>query len=199
MGLLANSYDISHVSGNVPDNVKRTIAHPSVFVFPIDGEPEKGTGHSDAIVKRMVVTEVSVLKSSEEPSKDVGRVVCELEVAKDMVNRASNLHGGCSAYLVDICSSLALIALSMVKGGFVNHVSQSINMVYHSPAARGQATNCQYDDDHGFQDGIGKDRGLFVAFIVDFRSLKFGSLSTDLERNSPPTGCLWGTYKDAAV
>ncbi|KAJ8088916.1 hypothetical protein PM082_014162 [Marasmius tenuissimus] len=137
MGLLANSYDISHVSGNVPDNVKRTIAHPSVFVFPIDGEPEKGTGHSDAIVKRMVVTEVSVLKSSEEPSKDVGRVVCELEVAKDMVNRASNLHGGCSAYLVDICSSLALIALSMVKGGFVNHVSQSINMVYHSPAAVG--------------------------------------------------------------
>ncbi|KAJ8088917.1 hypothetical protein PM082_014163 [Marasmius tenuissimus] len=132
-----DSYDISHVSGNAPDDVKRIIAYPSVFVFSINGEPERGTGYSDEVAKRLVVSEVTLVKSSEEPSKDVGRVVCDLEVTPDMVNRASTIHGGCSAYLVDICSSLALITLSLINGGFANHVSQSINMVYHSPAAVG--------------------------------------------------------------
>ena len=83
MGLIAtpdDSYDISHVSGNVPDDVKRVIAYPAVFVFSIDGEPGRGSGYSDDVAKRLVVTEVSVLGSIEEPSKDIGRVVCELEV-----------------------------------------------------------------------------------------------------------------------
>ncbi|KAK1222445.1 hypothetical protein PQX77_014714 [Marasmius sp. AFHP31] len=75
-----DSYDISHVSGNAPDDVKRIIAYPSVFLFSINGQPERGTGYSDEVAKRLVVPEVTVVESSEEPSKDVGRVVCELEV-----------------------------------------------------------------------------------------------------------------------
>ncbi|KAG7090631.1 hypothetical protein E1B28_009733 [Marasmius oreades] len=129
--------DISHVSGNAPDIIKRVAAYPSVSMFAIDGDHEKGTGYSDEIVKRMVVTEVSIVSHPEEPSKKVGRVVCEMEVHDDMVNRTRTIHGGCSAYLVDICSSIALTALALSNGRSVDHVSQSLNMVYHSPATVG--------------------------------------------------------------
>ncbi|KAL0068048.1 hypothetical protein AAF712_004951 [Marasmius tenuissimus] len=76
----ADLYDISHVSGNAPDAVKRTIAYASIFINPINKEPESVTRFEVEIVKRFVVPEVSVLEGPEEPSKDVGRVVYELEV-----------------------------------------------------------------------------------------------------------------------
>ncbi|KAL0570190.1 hypothetical protein V5O48_011780 [Marasmius crinis-equi] len=97
-----DSFSISHVSGNAPDDVKRIIAYPAISIFSVNGEAEKGTGYSDSVAQRLIVTEVSVLKHPEEPSKDVGRVVCEVDVDSDMINRSSTIHGGCSAYLVDM-------------------------------------------------------------------------------------------------
>ena len=53
----------------------------------------------------------------------------------DMINGGGNIHGGCSAFLVDVCSSLSLSALSLVtEGKEYLSVSQAINMIYHSPA-----------------------------------------------------------------
>ncbi|KAF9261912.1 hypothetical protein L218DRAFT_960866 [Marasmius fiardii PR-910] len=134
---VSDDLDISHVFGNAPDEIKRIIAYPTISMLPIDGQYENGTGYSDEVAKRIVVTEVSILSHPEEPSKSIGRVVCELKVHEDMINRSRTVHGGCSAYLVDVCSSLALTALALANVGTVDHVSQSLNMVYHSPAAVG--------------------------------------------------------------
>ncbi|KAG7090629.1 hypothetical protein E1B28_009731 [Marasmius oreades] len=129
-----DSVDISHVSGNAPDEIKRII----VTVFPtIDSRHAKGRrGYSEEIAKRMVVTEVSILCHPEELKK-IGRVVCELEVHDDMINGSRTIHGGCSAFLVDMCSSMASTALALNNEATANLVSQSLNVVYHSPAVVG--------------------------------------------------------------
>ncbi|KAJ7886882.1 hypothetical protein B0H14DRAFT_2563188 [Mycena olivaceomarginata] len=81
------------------------------------------TGRSrfgDSIIQGLVVTHASVDKKADEP----------LKTGKDMLNGGGSVHGGCSAYLIDMCSTLVLMAC----GQYV-HVSQSLNIVYHSPAA----------------------------------------------------------------
>jgi len=69
-----------------------------------------------------------------------GRVVVELTVNGDMVNAADNMHGGCTAYLVDICTTMALSAFQLSSGmdGIGMNVSQTLNIIYHSPAALGE-------------------------------------------------------------
>ncbi|KAI3615680.1 d-alanine-d-alanine ligase [Moniliophthora roreri] len=130
--------DISHISGNASDDIKKFLANPTAWYLCIDGEQEKGTGYSHEIAKQMVVTEISILENPEDPrSKDIGRVVCELVVSNDMINRNRSLHGGCTSYLIDVCTSMALHALAMARGGTTNHVSQSLNVYFHSPAMVG--------------------------------------------------------------
>ncbi|PFH46565.1 hypothetical protein AMATHDRAFT_154507 [Amanita thiersii Skay4041] len=125
--------DTSRIAGNAPDEVKQLIGN-LMFIF---------SGHrkglfSSSIVNRMVVTEVSIIEKSEEPLKKEGRVVCELETKEDMLNGGGAIHGGCSAFLIDICSTLAIMTLSMANtGGPLDTVSQSLNIVYHSPAVSG--------------------------------------------------------------
>ncbi|KAH6902822.1 hypothetical protein BKA70DRAFT_1374281 [Coprinopsis sp. MPI-PUGE-AT-0042] len=87
-----NGVDISHIIGNAPDNVKRVQI------------PSQGPIFGEEIHKRMVVTEVSIIPKIEEPKKNEGRVVIEMEVA---------------------------------EGSTFKLVSQSLNIVYHSPAALG--------------------------------------------------------------
>ncbi|KAH6912466.1 HotDog domain-containing protein [Coprinopsis sp. MPI-PUGE-AT-0042] len=130
-----NGVDISHIIGNAPDNVKRVVASsPKIF----KQIPSQGPIFGEEIHKRMVVTEVSIIPKIEEPKKNEGRVVIEMEVAEDMLNGGGNIHGGCSAFLVDVCSTLALMALDIATTGKFNRsVSQSLNIVYHSPAALG--------------------------------------------------------------
>ncbi|KAJ7290642.1 HotDog domain-containing protein [Mycena rebaudengoi] len=94
------------------------------------------TGRSrfgDSIIQGLVVTHASVEKKADEPLKTEGKVICELVVTEDMLNGGGNVHGGCSAYLIDMCSTLVLMAC----GQYV-HVSQSLNIVYHSPATLGE-------------------------------------------------------------
>jgi hypothetical protein len=74
-----------------------------------------------------------------------------------MLNAAHTLHGGCSAFLVDMyvplsitefsvnclglerCSSFAIHAFQIINAeGATDHpipVSQSLNMIYHAPAS----------------------------------------------------------------
>ncbi|KAJ7145850.1 HotDog domain-containing protein [Mycena epipterygia] len=118
------------ISGNADDGVKEFLSNLSnSFGKRFNQKPAFG----NSILARMVVTEASVNKKAEEPLKEEGRVVCELIVTEDMLNGGGNVHGGCSAYLIDMCSTLALI---VVHQGM--NVSQSLNIVYHSPAGLGE-------------------------------------------------------------
>ncbi|RDB19982.1 Acyl-coenzyme A thioesterase 13 [Hypsizygus marmoreus] len=130
---------VARIAGNASEDVKRALAHPGAFfVNRAMLEGVKGPIFGETITNRMVVTEVSVEQKKEEPSRLEGKVVCELTVEEDMINGGGNIHGGCSAFLIDICSTLALTALSMSNTGDVYiSVSQSLNIVYHSPAALG--------------------------------------------------------------
>ncbi|KAF8076883.1 HotDog domain-containing protein [Lyophyllum atratum] len=136
---MTEDFDVSKIAGNASDDVKSAVADTSfyyAYAHTLDGVT--GPIFGESIMKRVVVTEVSVEKKAEESKKLEGRVVCELTVEDDMVNGGGNIHGGCSAFLIDMCSTMALIALGMTNTGEVNgSVSQSLNVVYHSPAGLG--------------------------------------------------------------
>ncbi|KAI0034591.1 HotDog domain-containing protein, partial [Vararia minispora EC-137] len=53
-------------------------------------------------------------------------------VKTDMLNGGGNMQGGCTAFLIDVCSSLGLAA-----AGRPETVSQAINISYHAPAPLG--------------------------------------------------------------
>ncbi|KAK0447699.1 hypothetical protein EV421DRAFT_1901067 [Armillaria borealis] len=125
----SGSEDVSSIAGNVSDEIKRIVGFPMrIFRMTTDeGEP---TGFGATFTSGMTVSEVSMVPKAEEPTKQEGRVVCKLVVTEDMVNGAMTIHGGCSAYLVDL--------IPWPPGRPVNTVSQSINMMYHSPAGLGE-------------------------------------------------------------
>ncbi|KAF9058184.1 HotDog domain-containing protein [Panaeolus papilionaceus] len=131
--------DISHIAGNAPDNVKRLVGDPKTFFT--SQTPGGSSGHpifGEAIQRRLSAIEMSINKKAEEPKKTEARYVMEIEVAEDMLNGGGNIHGGCSAFLVDVCSSMALVAHTYVTTGKLQpSVSQSLNLVYHSPATIG--------------------------------------------------------------
>jgi acyl-coenzyme A thioesterase 13 len=71
--------DTSHISGSAPDNVKQALGNPADFFVRRPSE-DSGPIFGESIVKRMVVTEISIDKKVEEPRKLEGRFVCELTV-----------------------------------------------------------------------------------------------------------------------
>ncbi|KAJ7916938.1 HotDog domain-containing protein [Mycena leptocephala] len=104
------------ITGNADASFKQSMLDLQKFI--------DGTGRSrfgDSIIQGLVVTHA------------LGKVICELVVTEDMLNGGGTVHGGCSAYLIDMCSTLVLMAC----GQYV-HVSQSLNIVYHSPATLGE-------------------------------------------------------------
>ncbi|KAJ6480414.1 hypothetical protein C8R45DRAFT_832196, partial [Mycena sanguinolenta] len=101
----------------------------------------------------LVVTHASVEEKVEEALKREGKVVCELTVTEDMLNGLGTVHGGCSAFLIDICviryftlsrptdpnlltrcSSMALFVFQPELAS----VSSSMDVVFHSPASIGE-------------------------------------------------------------
>jgi len=58
----------------------------------------------------------------------------ETTVAKAHLNSGGNLHGGCAAFLIDVCSSSTL---SPFAEGDTMAVSMNLNVVYHAPAPLG--------------------------------------------------------------
>jgi len=162
--------DGSKIAGNVSDDIKKTVRSLENALT--------GRIFGGSVLSRTKVKEVSILAKAEEPERLEGRVVCELDVAEgeqsqcwlfphpiindhdiDMINIGGGMHGGCSAFLIDVsvlppsafgtpshksffnsCSSLALLALKMSMTPdksfeAARSVSQSLNIVYHSPAA----------------------------------------------------------------
>ncbi|KAM6496419.1 HotDog domain containing protein, partial [Amanita muscaria] len=128
--------DIAHISGNVPDSVKRALGRPSVLML---GHYLTDTQFGASICKRLVSKEIAILDKAEEPLKKECRFVCELTVEEDMLNIGGTLHGGCAAYLIEACSTVALVAFGLAQNEpqVVGTVLQSLNIVYHSPAAVG--------------------------------------------------------------
>ncbi|THU89430.1 hypothetical protein K435DRAFT_761110 [Dendrothele bispora CBS 962.96] len=131
--------DISHVSGNVSDDLKRLIAYPCESLYTAQGEDGKWTfsGYNAEIFKRIKITEVSVEKNALEPKKFTGKVVCEMDVERDMINPDGVLQGGCTAFLADMCTNLSLLALAGHTGGEQNSTSQALNVIYHAPSLLG--------------------------------------------------------------
>ncbi|KAJ7442133.1 HotDog domain-containing protein [Mycena galericulata] len=120
------------IAGNADDSVKKTLSDIPAYFGVRRSNPKPSFG--DSIIQRLVVTHASLEPKADEPLKKEGRVVCELEVTDDMLNGGGNVHGGCSAFLIDICSTLAII----VYQPEAYNVSQSLNIVYHSPATLGE-------------------------------------------------------------
>ncbi|KAH7096650.1 HotDog domain-containing protein [Auriculariales sp. MPI-PUGE-AT-0066] len=63
--------------------------------------------------------------------RDAAELECELVVGDDMLNAYRTLHGGCSAYIIDVLTSICLMPLTL------NHVSLSMDIAYHAPAPLG--------------------------------------------------------------
>lgn len=136
---------MANITGNASPEAKEILSNVATILGASHSKLPKGFG--DSILQRLKVTHASLEAKADEPLKKESRVVCELTVTegaseshaqrklrlnerRDMLNGGGNVHGGCSAFLVDACSTLAL----MVYQPGVPNVSQSLNIVYHSPA-----------------------------------------------------------------
>ena len=79
----ATPEDISHISGNASDDIKRILGNPGRFYGHSQTENTPPM-FGDSILTRMAVTEISINNKAEEPRKVEGRVVLELDVAEGM-------------------------------------------------------------------------------------------------------------------
>jgi acyl-coenzyme A thioesterase 13 len=76
--------DISHISGNASDDIKRILSNPGRFYRRLQLLENTPPMFGDSIQTHMVVTEISINNKAEEPKKVEGRVVLELDVAEGM-------------------------------------------------------------------------------------------------------------------
>lgn len=129
--------DASLIGGNVSTELKE--AFFDVFCEQIKKVNAKGyKGFEPEIASRIVWKEMSVLPKAEEPEKLEARVVFEIIVEEDMINPNGPLHGGCSALLIDNCSTMPMALLSLATTGRAEFgVSKSLNIWYHAPAMVG--------------------------------------------------------------
>ncbi|KAF9498890.1 hypothetical protein BDN71DRAFT_312070 [Pleurotus eryngii] len=123
---------VKQVSGNASYEAKE-IAYKWLAVFLSAGE-----GFCGNVASRVRIMEASIIQNPEEPDKLESRVVCEIDVEEDMLNPLGNLHGGCSIFLIDECSTLPLSVLLYSLGRPTSGgVSQTINTTFHAPTPLG--------------------------------------------------------------
>ncbi|KAJ3741446.1 HotDog domain-containing protein [Lentinula detonsa] len=122
------------ISGNGSEEVKAHLKDiPKLF---LNNRPNS---FAASVITRLSLTEVSIKSNAVEPQRKEGLVVHTITVEEDMVNGGGNIHGGCSAFLIDICSTASIMALKISQGLTTLDVSQSLNIVYHAPAAIGES------------------------------------------------------------
>ncbi|KAG2073637.1 hypothetical protein BDR04DRAFT_1094594 [Suillus decipiens] len=133
--------DASQVEGNASPDIKHSLlaALQYMQLSHVSQSTSKSLGSFEAeFASRLQLTEVSILSKTEEPEKLEGRVVLQATVDEGMLNGAENMHGGCTATMIDICSTMPIFVLTASTTGHgVFGVSQSLNIVYHSPALLG--------------------------------------------------------------
>jgi len=118
----SDDFDISQIAGNASDDIKRTIGDPGDFFRNRFSDDTRSSIFAESIQKRLKVVEISLNRKADEEKKLEGRVVVELDVTEgqyiilfepkasllilfvllDMLNGSANIHGGCSAFLVDM-------------------------------------------------------------------------------------------------
>ncbi|TFK31518.1 HotDog domain-containing protein [Crucibulum laeve] len=129
---LPNYGDVSSIAGNAPDYVKQL--NYNTFIAYGVGE-EDSFGHK--VGRAVKFVEVNVNRKLERQGRLEATTIAELEVTKHMLNGAGMLHGGCVAYLIDNCCSTPLVVLGLLQNVNGVGVTQSMNVLFHSPAPLG--------------------------------------------------------------
>ncbi|CAE6459003.1 unnamed protein product [Rhizoctonia solani] len=119
------------IKGNAPDDQKQ------MCIGVLDFYSSLKDHFAYSVGQRLKLLEVSVGPMINKKSQAI--VVCEISLEDDMLNLLGTLHGGCTAYLIDVCSS---IAIAIAPQGVNNpeewwgkvSVSQALNVLYHAPA-----------------------------------------------------------------
>ncbi|KIJ46014.1 hypothetical protein M422DRAFT_29435, partial [Sphaerobolus stellatus SS14] len=134
--------DVTNIEGKVSPTLKRQ--YLKAFDFYALGY--RGC-FSRTIGERIVIKRVEGHVEDEQTRTIQTRAVAELRVDKDMLDINGNLHSGCIAYLLDICtSSVSFFAGLYFRERFDDKdlmertsraVSQSFNVQRHAPAKEG--------------------------------------------------------------
>ncbi|KAG2138094.1 HotDog domain-containing protein [Suillus bovinus] len=142
MSPVVSDIDASKVEGNASPEIKNTLLRALQAMQRLShvsrstGRPFRGL--EAEITSQLQLTEASILSKTEEPEKFEGRVVFQVIVNEDMLNSAQNMHGGCLAMIIDNCSTMPIYILGASTNGHGEFgVSQSLNIIYHSPALTG--------------------------------------------------------------
>ncbi|THV03370.1 hypothetical protein K435DRAFT_748081 [Dendrothele bispora CBS 962.96] len=135
---ISNEDPSTQILGNVPDTLKLAIGR-----WPFQSwTPRKlETLFAKSVQDRIRVDEVWLMPDPEEKERWIAKVVCGMRVEEDMVNGMGNIHGACSTFLIDMCSSLAVRALAIGRHNnpkLARVVSQSLITIYSAPAAVGE-------------------------------------------------------------
>lgn len=119
MPIEEDTFDIAHIAGNASDEIKQTVGNPGGFFAHRRPHEITSPIFGESIQKHLKVTEISIKKKEEEERKLEARMVFEIDVTEglwefidsylkslltdlDMLNAGGNVHGGCSAFLVDL-------------------------------------------------------------------------------------------------
>uniref|UniRef100_A0A8H7XUL4 Thioesterase domain-containing protein n=1 Tax=Psilocybe cubensis TaxID=181762 RepID=A0A8H7XUL4_PSICU len=119
----------SYIGGNAPDYVKQL----NYNTFMTYGVGEEGS-FGFKVGKSVKFTDVNVNRKMERQGRLEATTTAEIEVTKHMLNGAGMLHGGCVAYLID---NTPLVVLGLIQDANGVGVTQSMNVLFHSPAPRG--------------------------------------------------------------
>ncbi|GJJ14038.1 hypothetical protein Clacol_008295 [Clathrus columnatus] len=116
--MVANN-DVQNMKGNASDEIKAACAR---MLRMYRGKYNKKTNTSfvDYIGARIQITEIDIQPMAIAPNRKEATVICEITVEEGKHGKRRR------------CSSLPLVALVGIPA-----VSQSLNMVYHAPAAVG--------------------------------------------------------------
>ncbi|GJE87511.1 PaaI family thioesterase [Phanerochaete sordida] len=129
MDLVARS--MRAAPGNVPRAVKDAVARWW-------SDNSQGQGFARAVCARLEVTHAELFGNPEVPRKQEGRIVFETDVTRDMCNYLGAMHGGCTSFLIDICTSIVLNLIAANSSPeLAKHVSLALNITFHAPAVLG--------------------------------------------------------------
>ncbi|EIN06665.1 hypothetical protein PUNSTDRAFT_145203 [Punctularia strigosozonata HHB-11173 SS5] len=127
----ASGHDVSTIKGNLSPDDKQTLVNLLAYYVGA------GEVYSNDVGKKIRITEVDVRKTASDEPTWQSESVCEILVENHMLNPHGVLHGGCMAYLVDLCSSVPIVAIALVSGSAGVGFSQAMNIIWHAPAKGG--------------------------------------------------------------
>ncbi|KAJ3722832.1 hypothetical protein DFJ43DRAFT_661233 [Lentinula guzmanii] len=135
---------MAHIQGNLPLAMKEEnerffrhfVGTPQTSYGADVGKNIKLTGANVFLpVKLEELTEAEAQKAKRNAETET---ICEIEVTKDMCNIYGTLHGGCAAYIIDLCSSTAIVCYGLYTATDGTGVSSSMNIHWHRPITVGK-------------------------------------------------------------